>query len=77
MIKLNKAMTVKNIPITYTNKHIEIVLFYLLARLRRPPAAFFTNGAITRGASGTKTFNWSCLSHMQSLVKIGGRVFEL
>ena len=48
----------------------------LLARLRRPPAAFLLNRAITRGANGTKTFPWLCQSYMQSFIKIGVLVFE-
>ena len=44
---------------------------------RRPPAAFLLIRAITRGASGTKTFLGSCLTHMKSFIKIGGMVLEL
>ena len=44
--------------------------------LRRPPAAFLLNGAITRGATGTKTFLGTCLTYMQSFIKIGERVLE-
>ena len=51
-------------------------LLTLLARLRRPTAAFLTNGAITRGANGTKTFPWTYLSYMQSFIKIGVLVLE-
>ena len=42
----------------------------------RPPAAFLTNGAITRGANGTKTFPWTYPSYMQSFIKIRGAVLE-
>ena len=52
------------------------MLFVLLARLRRPPAAFLLNGAITRGASGLTFFTHSCPSYMQSFIKIGGAVLE-
>ena len=48
----------------------------ILARLRRPPAAFLLNGAITRGASGLTFFTHSCPSYMQSFIKIGGAVLE-
>ena len=50
--------------------------FFSLARLRRPPAAFLLNRAITRGANGTKTFPWLCQSYMPSFIKIGVLVFE-
>ena len=48
----------------------------ILAGLRRPPAAFLLNEAITRPASGTITFGQTCLSYMQSFIKIGGAVLE-
>ena len=40
----------------------------------RPP--FFLNGAITRGANGTKTFPWTYPNYMQSFIKIRGAVLE-
>ena len=43
---------------------------------RRPPAAFLLIRAITRGASGTKTFLGLCLTHMQSFIKIGFVLLE-
>jgi len=51
-------------------------VFISLARWRRPPAAFLLNGAITRGANGTKTFRQTYPSYMQSFIKIGGAVLE-
>ena len=51
------------------------VYLILLARLRRPPA-FLVNGAITRDASGTKTFPCTYRSYMQSFIKIRGAVLE-
>ena len=48
----------------------------VLARLRRPPAAFLLNGAITRPATITKTFPWTYPSYMQSFIKIRGAVLE-
>ena len=53
-----------------------VSLLYILARLRRPPAAFIINGAITRGAKGHKTFGQTCPSYMQSFIKIRGAVLE-
>ena len=53
-----------------------IFIYCLLAWLRRPPAAFLSNRAITRPASGTITFRQPCLSYMQSFIKIGGAVLE-
>ena len=50
--------------------------YILLARPRRPPAAFLLNGAITRGANGTKTFPWTYPNYMQSFIKIRGAVLE-
>ena len=50
--------------------------FWKLARLRRPPAAFLLNKAITRGANVTKTFRQTCPSYMQSFIKIGVPVLE-
>ena len=50
--------------------------FTKLARQRRPPAAFLLNGAITRGANGTKTFPWTYPNYMQSFIKIRGAVLE-
>ena len=47
-----------------------------LAKLRRPPAAFLLNRAITRGANGTKTFSRTYPSYMQSFIKIGVLVLE-
>ena len=55
---------------------ISSITLKILARLRRPPAAFLINGAITRGASGTKTFPWTYPSYMQSFIKIRGAVIE-
>ena len=52
------------------------MLIYILARLRRPPAAFLLNRAITRGASGLTFFTQSCPSYMQSFIKIGVLVLE-
>ena len=49
---------------------------FVLARLRQPPAAILINRAITRGASGTKTFPWTYSSYMQSFIKIRGAVLE-
>ena len=48
----------------------------ILARLRRPPAAFLLNGAITRPATITKTFTQTYPSYMQSFIKIRGAVLE-
>ena len=50
--------------------------FIWLARLRRPPAAFLLNGAITRPATGSITFRQPYRSYMQSFVKIGVLVLE-
>ena len=47
-----------------------------LARLRRPPAAFLLNQAITRGASGLTFCTQPCQSYMQSFIKIGVLVLE-
>ena len=58
-------------------KGLKTTIFNTLARLRRPPAAFFLNGAITRPANGTKSFLGSSLSHMQSSIKIGVPVLEI
>ena len=59
---------------TYQMNHL--LNLFTLARLRRPPAAFLLNRAITRGANSTKTFPWLCQSYMQSFIKIGVLVFE-
>ena len=59
---------------TYQMNHL--LNLFTLARLRRPPAAFLLNRAITRGANSTKTFPWLCQSYMQSFIKIGVPVFE-
>ena len=48
----------------------------LLARLRRPPAAFLLNRAITGPAASTKTFTQTSRSYMQSFIKIGVLVQE-
>ena len=48
----------------------------ILAKLRRPPAAFLINGAITRPATGTITFGQPFPSYMQSFIKIRGAVLE-
>ena len=56
--------------------NLHILLFIQLARLRRPPAAFLLNKAITRGARGHKTFGQTCPSYMQSFIKIGVLVLE-
>ena len=48
----------------------------LLARLRRPPAAFLLNRAITGPAASTKTFTQTSRSYMQSFIKIHGAVLE-
>ena len=50
--------------------------FQELARLRRPPAAFLLNGAITRPATGSITFGQPFLSYMQSFIKIRGADLE-
>ena len=42
----------------------------------RPPAAFLLNKAITRPASGHKTFGQTCPSYMHSFIKIGVLVLE-
>ena len=55
---------------------IPLDVFYQLARLRRPPAAFLLNKAITRPARGHKTFGQTCPSYMQSFIKIGVLVLE-
>ena len=60
---------------------VKMVVFWAsklpkLAKLRRSPAAFLLNGAITRPASGTITFGQPCLNYMQSFIKIGGAVLE-
>ena len=55
---------------------IHFLKLCILARWRRPPAAFLLNEAITRGANGTKTFRQTCPSYMQSFIKIGVPVFE-
>ena len=47
-----------------------------LARLRRPPAAFLLNGAITIPATGSITFGQPFRSYMQSFIKIRGAVLE-
>ena len=47
-----------------------------LARLRRSPAAFLLNGAITRPATGSITFGQPFPSYMQSFIKIGVLVVE-
>ena len=47
-----------------------------LARLRRPPAAFLLNEAITRPTTITKTFGQPNPSYMQSFIKIRGAVLE-
>ena len=60
----------------HTVATVDLCNFHILARLRRPPAAFLTNGAITRGANGTKTFPWTYPSYMQSFIKIRGAVLE-
>ena len=56
--------------------HLNFINFSLLARLRRPPAAFLLNRAITRHATITKTFRQTYPSYMQSFVKIRGAVLE-
>ena len=50
--------------------------FVVLARLKRPPAAFLLNGAIPRPATITKTFTQTYPSYMQSFIKIRGAVLE-
>ena len=55
---------------------MEIFHFAVLAKLRRPPAAFLLNGAITRPATITKTFTQTYPSYMQSFIKIGVLVLE-
>ena len=50
--------------------------FGRLARLRRLPAAFLLNEAITRPATITKTFGQPYPSYMQSFIKIRGAVLE-
>ena len=57
-------------------QHSALCYLNLLARLRRPPAAFLLNEAITRPATGTKTFRQTCLSYMKSFIKIGVLVLE-
>ena len=47
-----------------------------LARLRRPPAAFILNGAITRPATGFITFRQPFPSYMQRFIKIDELVLE-
>ena len=50
--------------------------FVVLARLKRPPAAFLLNGAITRPATGTITFGQPFPSYIKSFIKIRGVVLE-
>ena len=50
--------------------------FCILARLRRPTAAFLLNWAITRPATGTITCRQTYPSYMQSFIKIRGAVLE-
>ena len=74
-------MTIKNtfsIVIFYSDCMIFFFfcLFCILARQRRPPAAFLLNGAITRPATGSITFGQPFPSYMQSFIKIGVLVLE-
>ena len=45
-------------------------------KMRRPPAAFLLNRAITRPATGSITFRQPFPNYMQNFIKIGGAVFE-
>ena len=55
---------------------ISSITLKILARLRRPPAAFLINGAITRPATGSITFGQPYPNYMQSFIKIHGAVLE-
>ena len=61
---------------TINNWKFDFYIFSKLARLRRPPAAFLLNGAITRPATGSITFEQPFRGYMQSFIKIRGTVLE-